>query len=440
MREGLIRKALIWSPLSTLERVWSDECFFHLGHRSIAVLHGTAKKRRKLFENNAFDFYVVNHDGIDIISELVWRERRVRRTAGPAIPGIDQPENAVQHVLATANLIRDDIDLIIIDELGMFRNQTTNRWKVADKLIKPHMWVWGMTGTPIPQEPSDAYAEVKLVKPDRVPMYYTDFRHMTMQQLSEYIWIPKPEATKIVYEVMQPSIRYVRDQCFDLPPCTYSTREPPLSDEQKKHYKELAKQMYTEIAGGKVTALNEGVKMSKLIQCACGVVYDNEGKEREINSRPRIDTLIEIIEQCEHKVIVFVPNRAPLLMLQRELEKVFPGAVAVVHGNVAKGKRDTIFAEFQKLHNPRILLADAGCMSHGLTLTEASTIVWYGPEMSNDTYVQANGRITRSGQKNAQHIIHLASTEVERRIYARLRERGIMQGLLLDMVQRGIAL
>ena len=181
------------------------------------------------------------------------------------------------------------------------------------------------------------------------------------------------------------------------------------------------------------------VKAGKLIQCACGVVYDNEGKPREVNAKPRIDAVREIIAQTEHKVIVFVPFRAPLEMLYRELTKAGL-TCAVVHGGVSKGKRDTIFAEFQMMHDPRVLLADAGTMAHGLTLTEAATVVWYGPEWSNNIYTQANGRITRAGQKNNQHIIHITGTSIENRIYAKLEERGIMQGLLLDMVQKGVAL
>lgn len=431
MRERLIRKAMIWSPLSTLERVWGDNVYLNIGHRSIAILHGTAKKRRKLFENNTYDFYCINHDGIDIISELVYGQKKAGRNT-------ETGEMTYLPVLKDAHFIRDDIDLVIVDEIGMFRNQGTNRWKLANMLIKPEMWGWGLTGTPIPQEPSDAYAEVKLLTPSRVPKYYTEFRQMTMQQLTEYIWIPRKEATTIVYNVMKPAIRFTRDECFDLPPTTYSTRDVALTAEQKKHYKEIATQMYTEVNEGKVTALNEGVKMGKLVQIACGVVYDNTGKEQVIDASPRVEVVKEIIDNTEHKVIVFVPFTAPLLKLAEELSKDYK--CAVVYGDVSKSKRDTIFAEFQQMENPRVLIADAGTMSHGLTLTEAATIIWYAPEVSNDVYEQANGRITRSGQKNNTHIIHIAGSDIERRIYARNRERGKIQGLLLDMVKRGLPL
>jgi SNF2 family DNA or RNA helicase len=111
---------------------------------------------------------------------------------------------------------------------------------------------------------------------------------------------------------------------------------------------------------------------------------------------------------------------------------------AMVYGGVSKNQRSTIFTEFQKRDDLRVLVADAGCMAHGLTLTEANTVIWYGPEHSNDIYTQANGRITRPGQKHNQFIIHIEGSELERRIYKRLETRGSTQGLLLQMAAEGM--
>lgn len=415
-----IRKVLFISPLSTLDRVWGDSVFEHLGHRSIAVLHGTAAKRKKLFANDAFDFYVVNHDGIDIITEMIYK----------VVHG--------QRKLVGAKLLRDDIDLVIIDELAVLRNMQTARWRVTKKAIQNVPWIWGMTGTPTPNAPTDAYAQIELVTPDNpnVPKYYTAFRQMVCQQLTEYIWVPRKEAPQIVNSFMQPSIRFERDACIDLPPCTYSTREVALSADQAKHYKELVRELYTEINGGKITAANEGVKMGKLLQIACGVVYDKEGKEQLVDATPRINEVKRVIEEAGHKVIVFVPYTAPLELLHEELSKwLKPSGLRceLVHGGVSKSQRSTIFTEFQKRADLRVLVADAGCMAHGLTLTEANTVVWYAPEFSNDIYQQANGRITRPGQKNTQFIIHIEGTELERRLYKRLEQRGSTQGLLLKL-------
>ena len=85
----------------------------------------------------------------------------------------------------------------------------------------------------------------------------------------------------------------------------------------------------------------------------------------------------------------------------------------------------------------RLLVAQPAAMSHGLTLTAASTIVWFAPITSNEVYQQANARITRPGQKQTQFIVHIEGSPVEKRIYERLQTKQSMQGLLLDTVREG---
>ena len=424
MSIGKIRKVLIDSPFSTLDRVWHDAIWNHMGHRAIGILHGTAAKRRKLFSNNAFDFFAVNHEGLEILTEKTYKEVKGQR------------------VLASAKLMRDDIDLLIIDELAAYRNSKTAKWAILNRIIQanPKLMVWGMTGTPTPNAPTDAWAQVRLITPERVTPYFSTFRGMVMQQMTEYIWVPLKESANIVHQVMRPSIRFVRDECFDLPPCMYSERHVELSAEQKKHYKEIKEEAFTVIKGGKISAANEGVLIGKLLQIACGVVYDKEGIERAVDASPRVSEILDIIDEAGQKVIIFVPYTAPLLALAKYVEKHLAPRnqrCAVVYGGVSKSQRGTIFTEFQKRPDLRVLLADAGCMSHGLTLTEANTIVWFAPEHSNDTYTQGNGRITRPGQKNNQFIIHVEGSEIERRIYKRLKERGHSQGLLLQLIKEG---
>ena len=74
-------------------------------------------------------------------------------------------------------------------------------------------------------------------------------------------------------------------------------------------------------------------------------------------------------------------------------------------------------------------------MAHGLTLTTASTIIWYGPSNSNETYVQANGRIERIGKKNVSNVIHIEATDLEHKMFTRLQNKQKLQGLLLDLIQ-----
>lgn len=405
---GKARKALIISPLSTLERTWADEVFNHFPHLECAVLHGTKEKRLKMLKQDV-DIYIVNHDGVKIIE--------------PALKD------------------RSDIDIIIIDEIAQAaRNAGTDRWKAINRVVNKQgikRACWGMTGTPTPNAPTDAWAQCRLVVPEKVPPYFNRFKGQVMKQLSQFQWIPKPDATDLVKEVMQPSVRFTRDECLDLPPLMFETRTVALTKEQDKAYKEMVAKMRTEADSGEITAVNEAVKMGKLVQIACGVVYDNDRNEVTIPSHPRIEEVRSIVESAEGKVIVFVPFVSSVNMVAKELAKDF--SVEIIHGGVKKDERDRIFGAFQKSKHPKVVVAQPAAMSHGLTLTAASTIVWYSCVTSNETFEQANGRINRPGQKMNNFIIMLEGTPVEKRIYKRLQNKQKMQGALLDEVKAGRA-
>ena len=401
---GLLNKCLIISPLSTLERTWADELFNHFPHLTFAVLHGSKDKRIKLLKED-FDVYIVNHDGV----------------------GILEPH------LKT----RTDIDLVIVDEIAQCaRNAGTTRWKQINLVVNRHKEprsCWGMSGTPTPNSPTDAWAQCRLINPDSVPPYFNRFKGTVMKQLSQFPWIPRPEATQIVKDVMQPSVRFTRDECLDLPPLMYETRAVMLTPEQNKAYKEMLTRLSIQADEGEITAVNEAVKMAKLVQIACGVVYATDGTEVTIPTSPRVEETRSIIQSAQGKVIVFVPFVSSVKMVAAELRKTF--SVEVIHGGVSKTERDRIFGAFQKSDEPRVLVAQPAAMSHGLTLTAASTIIWYSCITSNETFEQANGRINRPGQKMNNFIICLEGTPVEKRIYTRLRKKQKMQGALLDEVK-----
>lgn len=398
MRIGRVRRVLILSPLSTLERVWGDALFVDFNHRSFAVLHGSADKRRRLLAQS-HDFYILNHDGFSVV-----RNELAERT---------------------------DIDLVIVDEASVYRNAKSIRYRHLSEFLKGERRLWMLTGTPTPNSPTDAWALAKLVDPRRVPKFFRSFQSQVMHQVGQFRWVPRKEALQIVHNALQPAVRFSRDECLDLPPCVYTEREAPFTPEQTKVFEEIKQSLYTEIQGGTVMAANEGVKLMKLVQVGCGVVYDTEGAHRQIPCAPRLAALRECLDEAPSKAIVFVPLTGALRMVAEHLEKDYD--VAVVDGSTSAAARNETFRAFQQDETPRVLLAHPKTMSHGLTLTEAATIVWYGPINDNEVYEQANGRITRPGQTQTATIIHLEGSAVERRMFARLKERQSMQGLLLEM-------
>ena len=403
-KQKAVKRMLVVCPLSTMERTWADSVFHTFPHLEATVLYGTRDRRRKLLGEES-DIYIINIDGLSTIKDLL--------------------------------AARDDIDLIVVDELALARNASTERWKtlnlICNKQTKRR--VWGMTGSPTPNAPTDAWAQCRLVTPNstNVPMYFGKFRDTVMRQLTQFKWVARPEANDIIYDMMQPAIRYSLDDCTDLPEQTFITRDVEMTPEQKKAYKDMLNKLSTEYAGGQILAVNEAVKANKLIQIACGVAYGLNHEEVFIPSKPRLDALRELIDESAGKVIVFVPLTGALEALAKDLSKDY--TVEVVHGETSKHERDRIFSSFQKTQYPRVLVANAQTMSHGLTLTAATTIVWYAPIHSNEIYEQACARVRRPGQTRTTVIAHIAGSEVERRVYKRLESKQSMQGILLEMMK-----
>jgi SNF2 family DNA or RNA helicase len=93
-----------------------------------------------------------------------------------------------------------------------------------------------------------------------------------------------------------------------------------------------------------------------------------------------------------------------------------------------------VFRGFQHDNNYDIIVAQPAAMAHGLTLTAANTIVWYAPTVRNEIYEQANARVRRPGQKHSQLIVNVSGSNIERKTYARLKDKQSMQGLVFDAI------
>jgi SNF2 family DNA or RNA helicase len=329
---------------------------------------------------------------------------------------------------------------VLVHNCASFRNSSTERWKALNALIngskklgtKMKTWAWGLTGTPIPNAPTDAWAQVKLINPTNAPGFFGQFRDTVMKPAGPFGWTMRESALDTVRASMQPAVRFSREECIDLPPTTFVTRQTTLTPEQKKAFDDMLKKLKAECEGGQVTAINEAVKMSKLLQICCGVAIGTEG-DVVLPNGPRIELVREIIEEAEAKVLVFVPFTSALEAVAAELRKDF--TVDIVNGDTSKHARDETFKNFQNSPNPRVIVANSGTLSHGLTLTAANTIIWMCPIHSNETYMQANARVTRPGQKLNTLIVNIEATELERKIYARLQGKEKTQGILLDLVK-----
>lgn len=401
MTQKYVRRVLILSPLSTLERVWANDIFDVLMHRVAVVVHGTREHRLNALNTDA-DFYILNHDGV-VIQDVA---------------------NAIRK--------RPDIDLVIVDEGSMFRNYNTKKYKALVKMLRNDMRVWWLTGTPCPNAPTDAWAQARIVSPSKVPKFFGAFRRQTMAQITQFKWAPKPDAYATAHQAMQPAVLFKKSECLDLPPVVIEDRQCGLAKEQRAAFEAMRKTMAAEAKHVQISAVNAADKINKLRQILCGALKDSATEQYlTLPHGPRLDVLLEGIEQASAKVIVVVPFKGIIYELQKEVNAHY--TTEVLNGDVSLNKRNQIIANFKHNKDPHVLLCHPKVMAHGLNLTEADTLIFYAPIYSNDESQQVMERFNRAGQTRKMTIIRIGGHPLEWEIYKMLDTKKDTQDNILKL-------
>jgi len=400
LTKKLIKRVLVICPVSIMDTAWRADLFRNLMHRTVGIATGDKRKRAAIV-NGDYEFVIINFDGVKVVHQ---------------------------------ELLNGGFDLIIIDEATAIKTAQTDRWKTINTLVKPNVRVWAMTGTPASQSPLDAYGIAKMVRPESVPRSFMQWRDKVMNKITQFKWAAKPNAKDTVFEVLQPAIRFTKEECLDLPDQLYTTREVVLTPQQSKFYDTIKTHMATVAAGEEISATNAATLINKLLQTSLGAVYSDTREVIEFDITSRMNELEDIINSTEHKVLVFIPYRHVLELVERELGQRMgdPKLIEHIHGGVPAGQRSGIIKRFQTEDAPRVLLLVPNAIAHGVTLTRADQIVWWGPVTSTEIYLQANARPHRAGQTNKVTVTHLQGSPVERRMYAALQDKV---GAHLDIVE-----
>ena len=388
LSQGKVKRVLVVCPLSIMDSAWRNDLFSFAMHRTVDVAHGSKEKRKKII-NSGSEFVIINYDGVEIVKD---------------------------------EIVNGGFDLFIVDEATHYKNAQTKRWKTLNKIIGENDWLWMMTGTPAAQSPVDAYGLAKLVNPMAVPRFFGSWRDMVMWKVTQFKWKPKETAKDTVFRALQPAIRFTKDECLDLPDMIYTKRFVEMTGQQKKYYETLRKRLVMEVAGEDVTAANAAIAMNKLLQISAGAIYTDDGDTVQFDIKNRYQVLKEVIDESSKKVLVFVPFKHTIDLL---VDKLTSDGVTseVIRGDVPASKRTDIFARFQNDPDPKVLVIQPQAAAHGVTLTAANTVVWWGPTPSLETYAQANARVHRSGQTHKCTVIQLAGSAAEKRIYRMLDDR-----------------
>lgn len=399
-------KALILSDLNATEDAWEYSVRANFpGRRTCTVLHGTAAKRVEKLAAHA-DFYLLNHDGL----RVGYNKNKYK------IKGFYQ-----------ALLSRQDIKIIIVDEATTYKDPRIAASSALLPLAANTPYVWLLTGTPIAQSPEDAYGLHKLVVPDTT-LRFSAWRDMVTRADGPFRREVREDATQEVEKLLSPAIRVAQPMAFKARPLETHDVKVALSDTQKKLFQELRRELLIELeTGGAITAANQAVLRTKLIQIACGAVYDGDKATYEIEAGPRFKAYKEIINQSR-KTVTFVPFINTAVMLS----KIVPQSILMPSGATRKQKRE-VLRRFQTDESVRHLISNAGPIARGIDLTAANTIIWYAPTDKKEQYLQGNERINGVNQKFDRHIYRLSGCAVEEEIYDRIEKGLTMMGAVLKL-------
>jgi SNF2 family DNA or RNA helicase len=401
MTRGDVRRCLVLCPLSIMQSAWMGDLNQSIIHRSAVVAHHSQASRRIEMVQQSYEFVITNYDGLNLIADEIINDGR--------------------------------FDLIIVDEANAYKTITTKRWKALKSLITPTTHLWMMTGTPASQSPADAYGLARLVNPEGVPKFFTGWRDKVLQKLTQFRWIPKASAPDEVHRALQPAIRFTKAQCLDLPPVMTMTREVPLTPQQAKYYNLLKERMMVQAAGETITAVNAAAGVSKLLQISCGAAYTDEKEVVEFDSAPRLAVLEEILNETSRKVIIFALFRSTIDGIHTYLLKKNITAECI-HGDVPPTKRADIIRRFQIEKDPRVLVMQPQASAHGITLTAADTVVFYGPLMSVEQYTQCIARADRKGQNSDKvTVVHIEGSPIEKKMFKALQGKVTDHALLTEL-------
>lgn len=401
-------KVLVIAPLRVAEDTWAREVekWDHLRHLRISKVLGSADQRRRALRAEA-DIYVINRENVEwLVGEY----------------GSKWP-----------------FDTVVVDESSSFKNHQAKRFK-ALRRVRPFVRrLIELTGTPAPNSLMDLWPQIYLLdQGERLGKTITGFRdrYFTPGARSGHVvydWKQKKEAEERIYEAISDIVVSMKaEDWLELPERIDRTVPVKLSDESRKLYKKLERDLLIEYADADVVAQTAAVLSNKLLQMASGAVYDEERGVKMIHDA-KLDALEDIIEAAQGKpVMVFYNFKHSLERIQQR----FPQTRILRKG---KDGSDDIRA-WNNDEIPLLLLHPKSA-GHGLNLQESScqTVVWFDQIWSLEEDQQANARIHRQGQTRRIVIMRLvAEGTMDEDAVAALNRKAAGQEALMQAVKARI--
>ncbi len=322
--------------------------------------------------------------------------------------------------------------LFAIDESTTIKNPGAKRTKNILKLSKEGKYRRILTGSPVTKSPLDLYTQCHFLDPyllDHSSYYtfrtrYAIMRTANFSGRSVQVVVGYHNLEELTDKLKAFSYRVLKDECLDLPPKTYMKRTIQLTTEQNKVYQQMKQMALAEMNGKMITTATALTQLMRLHQITCGHFKADDDSIQEIKNN-RITELMDVLEEVEGKAIIWAHYRHDIDTIVREIEKKYPMSVVTYYGDTSTENRQKAIKKIQDPESKvRFLVGTPQTGGYGITLTGASTMIYYSNGYDLEKRQQSEARIDRIGQeKPMTYIDILAEDTVDERIVKALRKK-----------------
>ena len=394
-----IRKVLVIAPLRVCSGVWPAEIqkWDHLKGLTYSVAVGTETERRAALQQTT-DIHIINRENVQWLIE----------------------ESGLPF----------DYDMIIIDELSSFKSHQAKRFKSLMKVRPLVQRIVGLTGTPSSNGLMDLWAEFRLLDMGkRLGRFITHYRDEFFQPdkrngMQVFSYKPRPGAEEEIYRrIGDITISMKSTDYLQMPECLMNEARVTLSDNERKDYDTLRKELVLTLGDEEIDAVNAAALSGKLCQMANGAVYSEDKRSIHLHDR-KLDMLEDLIEGANGKPVLVA------YWYKHDLERIrkrFKVREIKTTGDIDDWNAGAI---------PVGLIHPASA-GHGLNLQAGgSTLIWFGLTWSLELYQQTNARLWRQGQTDTVVIHHIITQgTIDEQIMKALQSKDKTQAALIEAVK-----
>ncbi len=323
--------------------------------------------------------------------------------------------------------------LMGIDESTTIKNPAAKRTKNILSLRSLTKYRRILTGSPVTKSPLDLFSQCNFLDPwllDQSSYYsfrtrYAVCRKIQVQGRQVEIVVGYRNLAELSDKLKPFSYRVLKDDCLDLPSKTYLKRTIDLSDEQKKVYKQMKQEALAVLNGKMVTSATVITQLMRLHQITCGHFKSDDGTIQEIKNN-RITQLMDILEEVEGKAVIWAHYRYDIEKIVEAISKKYGNnTVVTYYGDTTTDERQRAIKKIQDPESPvRFIIGTPQTGGYGITLTGASTMIYYSNGYDLEKRQQSEARIDRIGQeKPMTYIDIMAEDTIDMKIVKSLRSK-----------------